>query len=126
MIESERTLLFIYGTLKRGAANHAVLADQTFVGEAHTVPGYRLFVVADYPGLVKDPADRRGVTGELWSVTPPALARLDAFEGIPEKLYRRDQIALAHPAEWASADTYFYLRNIRGRRPIIEGIWPPP
>lgn len=118
------TTLFIYGTLKRGASNHVVLADQTYLGLARTIPGYRLFVVSDYPGLVRDPTDTCGVQGELWSVTPDALARLDAFEGIPEKLYRRDRIELVSPHKDTITETYYYLRNTRGRRPIVNGIWP--
>ena len=123
-MSEENTVLFIYGTLKRGAANHGVLAGQKFLGTARSIPGYRLYVVADYPGLVRDPADTRGVTGELWSVTPTALAGLDAFEGLLEKLYRRDRISLATPHENIEVQTYFYLRNTRGRRPIISGVWP--
>lgn len=118
------TLLFIYGTLKRGAANHAVLADQTYVADASTVPGYRLLLVADYPGMVRDPADRRGVQGEIWSVSPDALRRLDDFEGVPERLYRRGRVSLTPPHEDLAVESYLYLRNIRGRRPIISGIWP--
>lgn len=121
---AEATTLFIYGTLKRGASNHAVLADQTYLGDARTVPGFRLLLVADYPGLVRDPTDTRGVQGELWSVTPVALARLDAFEGVPEKLYRREIIKLLPPSEETVAHTYLYLRNTRGRRPIVSGNWP--
>ncbi len=120
---SDTTVLFIYGTLKRGASNHAVLADQCYLSAARTVPGYRLFVVADYPGLVRDPSDFRGVSGELWSVTPEALARLDLFEGLPENLYRRDSIELAEPSHHQSVQTYYYLRNICGRHPIISGVW---
>ena len=123
-MSEEYTLLFIYGTLKRGASNHAVLASQKFLGEARSVPGYRLYAVADYPGLVRDPSDTHGITGELWSVTPTALADLDAFEGLPEKLYRRDRITLAFPHEFTEVQTYFYLRNTRGRRTVISGIWP--
>lgn len=120
----DQITLFIYGTLKRGASNHAVLADQTYLGDARTEPGYRLFLVADYPGLIRDATDTRGVQGELWSVTPEALERLDAFEGIPEKLYRRDRIKLLPPSDNIDAQTYVYLRNTRGRRPIISGNWP--
>ena len=124
MSRSAPTTLFIYGTLKREASNHAVIADQEFLGEARTVAGYRLFVVANYPGLVRDPTDHRGVAGELWSVAPDALARLDAFEGVPEELYRRDRIKLVAPHENVVAETYYYLRNTRGRRPIVGGSWP--
>ena len=123
-MSKDRTLLFIYGTLKTGASNHAVLADQEFIAAVNTIPGSRLYVVADYPGVVKDPTDKHGVQGELWSVDNDALARLDAFEGLPEKLYRRDRVTLASPHESTVVETYYYLRTSRGRRPIISGNWP--
>ena len=118
------TLVFVYGTLKRGATNHAVLADQRFLGETRTPPGYRLYVVADYPGLVREPSDRRGVAGEVWAVSPDALHRLDEFEGVPQRLYRRDSIALPAPFENKEVFAYYYLRNTRGRRLLVDGIWP--
>jgi gamma-glutamylaminecyclotransferase len=120
------TVLFIYGTLKRGCTNHSLLVDQKFIGPASTVPGYRLFLVADYPGLVRDKTDHRGVQGELWSVDSAKLTELDAFEGIPEKLYRRESVMLASPHEKLAAQTYLYLRTTRGRRPFVDGNWPLP
>ena len=70
------TPLFVYGTLKRGGSNHHHLAGQTFLGPARTTPGFTLFSLGAYPGLVAAPADTRGVTGELWSVDAACLARL--------------------------------------------------
>ena len=74
------TLLFVYGTLKRGCSNHRFLAEQTFVASARTPSGYRLFDFGGYPGIVAVPADRDGVMGEVWSVDSAALQRLDDFE----------------------------------------------
>ncbi|MCC5024283.1 MAG: gamma-glutamylcyclotransferase [Candidatus Synoicihabitans palmerolidicus] len=119
-----RTLVFVYGTLKRGGSNHAFLESQEFVGDARTPPGFRLFEIADYPGLVKDPSDRRGVYGEVWSVDAHCLADLAALEGIEEKLYRRAPLPLLPPFDQSPVEGYFYLRNIRGRRPLIDGNWP--
>jgi gamma-glutamylaminecyclotransferase len=118
------TILFIYGTLKRNGSNHRHLVGQQFLGEARTSPGYRLYIVADYPGMVSDTADQRGVSGELWAVDSAKLAELDAFEGVPEKLYRRAPISLISPHQDQVAQTYLYLRNTRGRQPIINGHWP--
>lgn len=118
------TTLFIYGTLKRGGTNHLLLADQRFIATACTPPGYRLFVVADYPGLVRDSTAQRGVQGELWDVDSSKLAELDSFEGVPEKLYRREPVPLTSPHHNLAVETYLYLRTIRGRRPIIDGKWP--
>ncbi len=120
----DSTLVFVYGTLKRGGSNHAFLADQTYLGDARTPPGYRLYLVADYPGMVVDRSDQRGVAGEVWQVDAPTLARLDELEGVPERLYRRDLIQLLAPFADQPVQTYLYLRNIRGRRPFVDGNWP--
>ncbi|WP_221030352.1 gamma-glutamylcyclotransferase family protein [Actomonas aquatica] len=119
-----RHRVFVYGTLKQGGSNHAFLEGQTYLGDARTVPGYKLYLVADYPGMVRDPSDQRGVTGELWEVDTPTLAELDRLEGIDEKLYRRDPIPLLPPHDTTPVETYIYLRNIRGRRPFVDGHWP--
>jgi gamma-glutamylaminecyclotransferase len=126
------TTLFVYGTLKRGGLNHHHLAAQTFHGPAHTAPGFTLFSLGVYPGLVAAPTDDHGVTGELWSVDPACLARLDVLEGLNEGLYRRAPIALIHPIARnqvaaspaiSSAETYFYLRDLSGR-PHLGATWP--
>lgn len=111
-------LLFIYGTLKRGGANHALLESQQFLGAARTVPGYTLYSLGSYPGLVAEPADLSGVEGELWRVDHACLIRLDELEGLAEGLYVRAVIPLAEPAAATPVETYFYARGIGGHQPI--------
>ncbi len=111
-------LLFVYGTLKRGCSNHPLLSDQTFLAPARTAPGYTLYELDGYPGLVANAADTQGVLGELWSVTPAALARLDQLEGVPENLYRRIPAPLAPPHENMGAEMYLYNQDITTRRPL--------
>jgi gamma-glutamylcyclotransferase (GGCT)/AIG2-like uncharacterized protein YtfP len=124
-----RHLVFVYGTLKRGGSNHAQIAGQLCLGPARTAPGFTLYSLDEYPGLVADPADRSGVSGELWSVDSAALARLDAFEGLEEGLYARVPAPLAvwpddvSAAEAGRASMYLYLRDITGR-PRIGSEWP--
>jgi gamma-glutamylaminecyclotransferase len=128
-VHADHTLLFVYGTLKRGGSNHAQLAGQTLLGEARTSPGFTLYSLGEYPGLVAEPADPDGVRGELWAVDAAALARLDAFEGVPEGLYARTSAPLVSwPAglaasEAARAQLYLYLRPIQGR-PHLGSSWP--
>ena len=71
------------------------VADQTFLGPARTAPGFTLYSLGEYPGLVVDGPDREGVVGELWAVDAGCLARLDAFEGVSEGLYAREPARLA-------------------------------
>jgi len=117
------TRLFVYGTLKSGESNHAFLAGQTLVGPARTGPGFTLFSLGDYPGLVTFPSDRAGVAGELWSIDAACLARIDVLEGIGEGLYRRGPISLAAPAAAPGVETYFYLRDLINR-PRLGAMWP--
>lgn len=120
-----RTLLFVYGTLKRGGRNHGVLSDQSFVSEARTVPGFRLYHLGEYPGMIADPRSPISVTGEVWSVSDEALARLDAFEGVPEGLYRRVAIQLTELFE-APVQTYLYAQSVSDRTEIVSGLWRDP
>lgn len=112
------SLLFVYGTLKRGGCNHRQLADQTFVEEAQTVPGFQLFDLGGYPGIAAVPAATVGVTGEVWSVTEAAWQRLDEFEGVPKGLYRRAPINLQPPFANASVAAYFPVQDPSGHRAI--------
>jgi gamma-glutamylcyclotransferase (GGCT)/AIG2-like uncharacterized protein YtfP len=116
------TLIFVYGTLKRGGRNHHYLAGQQFLGEACTAPGYTLFSLGDYPGMVRSADAANHVTGEVWAVDAAGLARLDELEGVDEQLYARELIALAAPFADQTAETYLYLRNLDGR-PAIGAVW---
>lgn len=116
------TLLFVYGTLKRGCSNHAHLAGQICVGPARTVPGFQLFDLGGFPGLYPAPGDDGSVAGEVWSVDATALARLDAFEGVHEGLYRRVAVPLQPP--FATTYVEAYLPQAPApRRPPLGAEW---
>lgn len=115
-------LLFVYGTLQRGCTNHAQLAGQAWVGAARTPPGFRLYQLEGYPGLVAHPDDRTGVSGEVWSVDAAGLERLDRFEGVAEGLYRRAPLPLLSPFAGQVVETYWYARSVAGRADL-GGRW---
>ncbi|AOS45291.1 Gamma-glutamylcyclotransferase family protein ytfP [Lacunisphaera limnophila] len=117
------TTLFVYGTLKRGGSNHHFLAGQVYIGPARTQPGFILYSLGDYPGMVRAPGDTLGVTGELWTVDDACLAELDRLEGLDEGLYERVDVLLAPPSPASSAQTYLYLHPHHGLAPIGD-TWP--
>ena len=128
------TILFIYGTLKRGDCRHSALAGQTFVGEARTAPRYRLYNIGSYPGLV-EATDGIAIEGELWRIDEACLARLDEVEGVDEGLYERRGIQLAEPQVDSSVQSYFFLQSPTGLadcgpcwHPQANATWPggPP
>jgi gamma-glutamylcyclotransferase (GGCT)/AIG2-like uncharacterized protein YtfP len=116
------TLLFVYGTLKRGCSNHDQLMGQKFVGNARTPPGYRLYDLGGYPGIAVRPDDSGGVVGEVWSVDDAALKRLDHFEGVHEGLYRRVPLPLRPPFADKSVQAYVSELSVTGR-PEVGDCW---
>jgi gamma-glutamylaminecyclotransferase len=114
-----RTILFVYGTLKRGLRNHFRLADQEFLGEAITEPRYRAVDLGEHPGLIVDQTNGLAVKGELWAVNERCLAELDEFEEVPGPFVRgaiaiagRNDVVFAYflnkpvPAGTASGDRW--------------------
>lgn len=108
------TLVFVYGTLKRGGSNHGWIAPQQFVAEARTAPLYRLYDLGGYPGMVRD-ENGLSIQGEVWSVDEAGLIKLDELEDTEGGEYERVPVALE--GEWASqrVEGYVYLRSIEGR-----------
>lgn len=68
----------MYGSLKRGRANHHELHAAEFVAAARTAQGFALRMIHGYPALVPG---TRAISGELYRVPLSALAALDEFEG---------------------------------------------
>ena len=117
-----KTTLFVYGTLKRGERNHRLLAGQEFLGEAATMPLYRLYDLGPFPGLVLDMDDGREIHGELWAVDEAALAALDDFEGVPDLFIRAD-VAVRH--QFDTVQAYLYNGAIEPGTPEGDR-WPLP
>ena len=105
------SLLFVYGTLKRGFCRAQFLAGQRFLQEVLTEPSYRIYNCGTYPGLKEDPSGMP-IHGELWEVDADCLKRLDVEEGVSEQLYSRRAIHL-NPAV-PGVEAYFYLPAVGG------------
>ena len=87
MTEPSETLLFVYGTLRRGGPNHPLLAAARFVDAAATAERYALFVDG-IPFLASVPAVHH-VRGEVYAVSAETLAEIDRLEGHPGWYERR-------------------------------------
>ena len=116
-MEPPRDLLFVYGTLKRGLANHHQLAGARFVAEA-CMEGVDLHDLGPFPMAIAG----QGLThGELYRVDGEHLARLDRFEGVP-RLYGRYLMPLSD-----GRPAWIYLgrpRQVRHSPRLRDGHWP--
>ena len=101
-----KTILFVYGTLKRGQKNAHMLVGQEYLGEATTMPLYRLYHFGWHPGMVLDTDNGLDVKGELYAVDDETLAKLDEYEGLATGWYVRADVAVRDCFETVQA--YFF------------------
>ena len=78
MSANQKTLVFVYGTLRRGSSNHFRLGKAPFVEEAWILG--RLYRIDWYPGMRLD-EEGVPVRGEIYEIEREALRELDVFEG---------------------------------------------
>ncbi|XP_071693575.1 putative gamma-glutamylcyclotransferase At3g02910 [Rutidosis leptorrhynchoides] len=98
----KKTLIFSYGTLKQGFANHSLMQDLISTNDAVFIGSYITdlhlpLVQGPYgvPFLLNLPGSgQHRVRGELYSVSDSGLVRLDELEGITLGHYERLPIAL--------------------------------
>src|SRR5579871_2206546 len=88
------TILFVYGSLKRGQSNHHYMAGQEFLCSVTTAPLYRLYDWGPYPALVEWPENGTAIEGELWRIDEATLARIEHLEEAPI-LYQMRPVAIA-------------------------------
>ena len=77
--------VFVYGTLRRGFSNHALLEASKFVGEAATLSTYWMITTGPFPVLLDAvPADfgvpPLAIAGEIYHVDDATLVQLDRLE----------------------------------------------
>lgn len=122
--------LFVYGTLRRDAAGntHPLLAGAArLVGEA--LCRGRLYLIADYPGLVASGNPRDVVRGEVYELDEPLLLlpRLDDHEGCgpgfprPTEFVRRSRAVWLDDGRILATWVYLYNRDTDGLLLIESG-----
>ncbi|XP_062098905.1 putative gamma-glutamylcyclotransferase At3g02910 [Humulus lupulus] len=121
--EAKRSLIFTYGTLKRGFHNHTLTQDlishkdAVYVGDFVTHQPIPLVIGPHgIPYIINDlPGSGHRIKGELYAVTGPGLARLDDLEGIAIGHYERLPIQvvrnLSDDDDVVSAEAYFAHRS---------------
>ncbi|KAE8784650.1 putative gamma-glutamylcyclotransferase [Hordeum vulgare] len=121
---SAATMVFVYGTLKRGFPNHPRLAafNCPFAGAASTAAPASL-VIGPYsvPFLLPTPTPSSGrlVSGELYSASPSAVADLDLLEGTHLGVYERRRITVVVNGATKEVEAEAYFANAS----YAEALW---
>ncbi len=110
--------LFVYGTLKKGYANHHYLVEAGLLGEYRTANAYPLAIEPPWwvPSLYERPGQGHRVTGELYVIDDGIMRFTDELEGLTrvDGYYRRE-IEVAHDDGSGRRWAWTYFR--RGHPP---------
>ncbi len=101
---SSKTLVFVYGTLKRGGAWSHLLDDAEFMGSGLTLGRYPM-LIDDIPYLLDENMGHQ-IQGELYAVDASTIRALDALEQHPV-WYQRKLKRVTVGGESLSAFIYF-------------------
>jgi gamma-glutamylaminecyclotransferase len=112
----KNSLVFVYGTLRRGEVNHYLLETARFCGSHATRACFRMFSLGTYPAVLQGGLD--SIQGEVYQVDARTMSRLDWLEGYPHA-YNRKLI----PTPWGRAWIYLYRESVEGRKRIPGGLW---
>lgn len=109
------TFLFVYGTLITGNENHHFLSDETFLTNCE-LNNYTMYELGGYPGI--KPQEGCRVKGELYTVKPDTILRLDFLED-EGLLYKRTNVQVFDSQNRLyDAITYVYIPKIHFEQEI--------
>jgi len=131
--------LLVYGTLKEGHANHALIkaAKGQFLGYDKISGPFRMIDMTGFPGvIINDGEDTEDgyietstVYGELWGIEPEGLAAIDMLEGHPNFYRRCKWWTDGEKRAWIYTLSPRWLENMKvyltPDRTIKDGMWRP-
>ena len=113
-----RPLLFVYGSLRRGASGERLMASARFVARLKLTARFDMRHCGPCP--VAWSPGRRRIVGECYEVPPLLLRRLDRFEQIPHAYRRR---LVRTPLGWAWMYRCDGAHGMRRGSLVMQGDW---
>lgn len=122
------SLIFVYGTLRRGSTHHHLIAAVGDYLMQGSVAG-NLYDIGTYPGLVVNPTTTYKVTGEVYRMADSdgALNALDDYEGCsanfapPFEFIRQTAEVMLEDGKIISAWVYLYNGPVKNKPEILLG-----
>jgi gamma-glutamylcyclotransferase (GGCT)/AIG2-like uncharacterized protein YtfP len=108
--------VFVYGSLKRGFSNHALLRPAAYLGEHVTQACYTMYDLGPYPAV--SIGGRTPICGEVFSIDGQMLVALDELEDYPQ-VYDRVPVDTPYGSAW------MYVMTPVSRPRVAGGCWHP-
>ncbi len=111
----------VYGTLRQGCSNHALLEDSKLLSRERTDDQWEMFSLTGFPGIRKG---NKAITIEVYEVTDDVAKTIDRLEGYrgtnKDNWYNKVQIDTSQ----GKVDIYTLERPEYDNYPIIpSGDW---
>jgi gamma-glutamylcyclotransferase (GGCT)/AIG2-like uncharacterized protein YtfP len=119
------TRLLVYGTLRKDERAHAALKGAQFITEAR-VPGFDMFALYGFPGVVENKDNKEGIVGEVYDVDENTMSYLDFYEGfVPERPRDSHFVRQIVNVNEEATDLYVYNHDVEGMlaKRIPSGNW---
>jgi len=117
------TLVFVYGTLRRGGRLHGYhMRAAEFVGRGR-VYGFGMYDLGSYPAAVPTTNATSTLVGEVYEVDAEGLAALDQVEGVPRFYGRSTVTVVLDNGETCDAEVYSMPRPPRDSTRVAGGDW---
>ena len=88
----DRETVFVYGSLRKGMPQHHLVSGSPFLGYGSTAPAFTLYDSGDWPAAIA--TGGTAIYGELYDLSIPELALVDAYERHPH-FFCRKRVKLA-------------------------------
>lgn len=108
-------LVFVYGTLRKGEANHHYLAQSQCLDSCQSGLDYKLYDLGEYPAVSDG---NTAISGEVYLIDDHTLQALDKLEDVPVE-YRRETIETPFGTAWI----YLYQDSSKLVNEIVSGDW---
>ena len=115
----KKSLVFVYGSLKRGFSNFGILNGATFKGAHTTGVNYTMYSLGGFPGVVA--RGDTSIQGEVFEVDEAHMKALDRLEGVPS-FYTRHIIQTSFGPAWMYMLSPEYIKRADLHNfPVVTG-----
>jgi gamma-glutamylcyclotransferase (GGCT)/AIG2-like uncharacterized protein YtfP len=108
--------VFVYGSLKKGFANHPYVSDQNLISTG-VLYGFDMFNLGRFPALKEGQGK---VTGEVYEVDEATFALLDRLEGHPTMYKRQENLVHLPYGDSLEAWVYIYQGTVSSQEQVGE------
>jgi len=81
-MEENRTLIAVYGSLRKGLSNHPIIVSALYVGDFTSDPVFKMYDLGAYPAITH--GGNSSIEFEVYAVNAKELGEVNSLEGFHE------------------------------------------